>query len=187
MAKFDFYTQKPTKEEIVEFQTYYLTKPKLNLGCNKDIRKDYLNIDILDCFNDDGEGIDLIIDLALIHNIIPKNSAKEILVYDVLEHFPFQVTRQLLKNWVSLLKPEGKIIVRVPDLYRLSDALRSGKLPIFQVQKLIYGGQDYEFNYHMAGFTGELLEGYLLGTGCKETVQVVKEDNSYNVTIVATK
>jgi hypothetical protein len=55
------------------------------------------------------------------------------------------------------------------------------------VQRLIYGGQDYEFNFHKAGFTGDMLEGYLLGCGCSRIIQVVRERDTFNVTVVARK
>lgn len=157
-------------------------KPRLNLGCNSDIRDTYINIDILDTI----EGVDIVADVKNLL-FIQKESVEEILAYDLLEHFPFSETTAILKNWISKLKKDGKIIVRVPDLEKISKKVVDGTLPIFEAQRLIYGGQDYEFNFHFAGFTSGMLEGLLLASGCTSIVQIVRENDSHNVTIVAKK
>lgn len=184
MAVFDLIKNNGWRDvdEMFEFQKLVATKKKLNLGSNVDLRDSHINVDIMDF-----EGLDLRCDIKNLPEYIPPNSIEELLAYDVLEHFPFIETKQLLTDWVSWLAPEGKIIVRVPDLQRLSDALINSKLTVWDVQKLIYGGQDYEYNYHKTGFTSQYLEGLLIGAGCSETIQVIKEDDSFNCTIVARK
>lgn len=165
-----------------EFINHCEKKPKLNLGSNVDIRPGFVNVDILDI-----PGLDLICDITHLDLYMPKNTFTEILCYDLLEHFPFAETTKLLSQWVSWLASDGKIIVRTPDMERLAHALIDKTIPTFEIQRLIYGGQDYEFNFHKAGFSGDMLEGLLRGAGCSEIIQVVREPDTFNVTIVARK
>lgn len=153
---------------------------KLNLGCGEDIKEGYLNIDIRLL-----PGVDLVWDVSNLPDNITE--VEEINAYDILEHFPFARTREILLHWISRLKPGGKIIVRVPDLQKILTKLVENKLPDFEAQRLVFGGQEYIGNFHFAGFTQGMLEGYLLGCGCSEVIQVVREENSHNVTLVAKK
>ena len=153
---------------------------KLNLGCGTDIKKEFINIDFRSL-----PGVNMIADIENLDELFADNTVDEINAYDVLEHFSFIKTTSVLRNWIKKLKPKGKIIVRVPDLEKILAQLVNYKLPIFEAQRLIYGGQDYEGNFHFAGFTQGLLEGLLLGCGCSEIIQVIKEPDSHNVTVVA--
>jgi predicted SAM-dependent methyltransferase len=155
---------------------------KLNLGCGTDIKEGFLNIDIRTL-----EGVGLVMDVSNLDSHFTDDSVDEIDAYDVLEHFSFTRTTDILKNWISKLKSGGKIIVRVPDLQKILTELTTSKLPIFEAQRLVYGGQDYPHNFHCAGFTQGMLEGLLLGCGCTQIIQVVKEPDSHNITIVALK
>lgn len=184
MAVFDLIKNNGWKnvDEMYEFQKLIATKKKLNLGSNIDLRDTHINVDIMDF-----EGLDLRCDIKNLHEYMPANSFDELLAYDVLEHFPFAQTKQLLADWVCWLAPGGKIIVRTPDIERLAYALLNSKLPVFEVGRLIMGGQDYEWNYHKSIFSSAYLEGLLIGVGCSEIIQIVKENDSFNCTVVAKK
>jgi hypothetical protein len=155
---------------------------KLNLGCGEDIKENFTNIDIRSL-----RGVDLVADITNLDGLFLDESVDEIHAYDVLEHFSFTITRRVLTNWIKKLKPGGQIIVRVPDLVKILDRFVNGSLPAFEAQRLVFGGQDYEFNYHYAGFTEGMLEGFLLGCGCSEVIQVVRNEKDHNVTLVARK
>lgn len=83
---------------------------KLNLGCGKDIRKDYLNVDIIN-----NEGVDVICDF---NRLLPfeSNSFDEIICYDVLEHI--KERNLIVKEIHRILKKGGIIKINVP--YALS-------------------------------------------------------------------
>lgn len=153
---------------------------KLNLGCGTDIKKGFCNVDIRKI-----DGVDMVADVRSLP--VPDNSIEEINAYDVLEHLPFQETVSTLTHWIDKLKPGGKIIVRVPDLEKILRKLVNNELPAFEAQRLVFGGQDYPENFHSAGFTGAMLEGLCLGCGCSEIIQLVRENDSHNVTVVARK
>jgi len=178
---FDF-TEQPIPQDSFEgLMDFYKENPKLNLGCGEDIREGYVNIDLVPW-----DGLTLRADVRNMP-FFPSNVAEQILAYDVLEHFSYHHTKKVLSEWIRLLKPEGEFIVRVPDMAKIAKALLDKELPAFEASRLLYGGQDYGLNYHMAGFTAGLLEGLVLGCGCREIVQVVTEDDSHNITVVAKK
>lgn len=156
---------------------------KLNLGCGEDIKEGFVNIDIRQL-----PGVDLCMDITHIPDSkVANETVDEINAYDVLEHFSFIQTTDVLKNWISKLKKGGIIIVRTPDLQKILTRFLAGDLPLFEAQRLVFGGQEYEYNFHKAGFSQEMLEGLLLGCGCSEVIQVVRSDTDHNVTVVARK
>jgi predicted SAM-dependent methyltransferase len=155
---------------------------KLNLGCGSDIKQGFINIDIREL-----PGVNLVTNIENLDKYYTPESVDEINAYDVLEHFSFNKTVGVLTNWISKLKVGGKIIVRVPDLTKIFSRFLENQLPFFEAQRLLFGGQDYPSNFHCAGFSQEYLEGLLLGCGCREIVQIVRERDSHNVTLVAIK
>ena len=181
MTIYNFIKNRGEAQEA-EFQEYFNVRKKLNLGCNVDIRPDYVNIDIIETLPPDV----VIADVSDMY-FIPNGSCTDILAYDLLEHLPFSLTVPVLKHWIAKLAPEGRIIVRTPDLARISKKFQTGELPVFEMQRLLFGGQEYKYNFHYAGFTSDYLEGLVLGAGCSKIVQVVKEPDSYNCTIVGIK
>jgi len=84
---------------------------KLNIGCGKDLRKDFIN---LDSHNDDGA--DVCFDLNDIYkgNKLPfkDNQFEEILMYDVLEYIPYPLP--ILKEIHRVCKIDGLIKIKVP-------------------------------------------------------------------------
>ena len=137
------------------------------------------------------KGVDLLYDLSRSLDFIPSISANEILAYDVLEHFPFGKVPKILNDWVRILNIDGKIVIRVPDMRFIAKRLLSGELPAFEVQRLLFGGQENDHDFHCMGFTGDFLEALLIGCGCSKIIQRVQGENedppSHNVTLVAVK
>lgn len=153
---------------------------KLNLGSGNDIKEGFINIDIREL-----PGVDLVSDIRKLPYL--PESIDEINAYDVLEHFSFKETVYILKYWISFLKPGGLIIIRVPDLAKILNKFLTGQLPTFEAQRLVFGGQTHNFDYHSAGFSEGMLEGMLLASGCSEVIQAIREETSHNITLVARK
>ncbi len=126
---------------------------KLNLGCGNDIRSGYINIDCRPL-----EGVDIIGDISDEAFMRGFTNAEEIIAYDVIEHFPRKEARRLLRLWSSLLKPGGLIKIRCPDIRHASSLNMSDE----NLELLLYGGQDYEQNYHRCGFTLKMLKELLI-------------------------
>jgi SAM-dependent methyltransferase len=86
---------------------------KLNLGCGDKILPGYVNVDVVEARA--GMRPDVICDL---HDLAPfaDNSADEILSVHVVEHFWRWEVRDILREWMRVLKPGGRMIVECPNL-----------------------------------------------------------------------
>jgi predicted SAM-dependent methyltransferase len=107
---------------------------KLNLGCGKDIREGYENIDISVC--DAFEAIVKQMDVRRLD--YPDNSADEIVAIDVLEHIEFWEIRATLHEWWRVLKPDGKLIIRTDNFEAIAEMFLKGELGIEELQFFVH-------------------------------------------------
>lgn len=86
---------------------------KLNLGCGDKILPGYVNVDVVEARA--GMKPDVICDL---HDLAPFDdaSAEEILSVHVVEHFWRWEVGDVLREWVRVLKPGGRMIVECPNI-----------------------------------------------------------------------
>jgi SAM-dependent methyltransferase len=86
---------------------------RLNLGCGDKILPGYVNVDVVEARA--GMKPDVVCDL---HDLAPFDdaSADEILSVHVVEHFWRWEIRDVLREWVRVLKPRGKMIVECPNI-----------------------------------------------------------------------
>jgi len=84
-----------------------MKKNKINLGCGKGIKKNFLNIDF-----EKFEGVDLIFDLNKIPYPFKKNEIEEVLMHNVLEHLnePYQIMKEIFR----ICKTNARISIKVP-------------------------------------------------------------------------
>lgn len=80
---------------------------KLNLGCGKDIKRDYINMDKVKM-----DGVDIVWDLNKIPYPFTDDYFDEIYASQVLEHVDDLV--QVFEELYRILKPGGTLIVKVP-------------------------------------------------------------------------
>lgn len=92
---------------------------KLNLGCGDKILPGYVNVDVVESRK--GKRPDVICDL---HELVPfpDNSADEILSVHVVEHFWRWEVLDVLREWVRVLKPGGKMVLECPNLQSACEA-----------------------------------------------------------------
>jgi predicted SAM-dependent methyltransferase len=188
---------------------------KLNLGCGRDLRPGYVNVDFRPI-----SGVDQYYDLSKFPWPWADGSAEEILMLDFLEHFPYRQTYTILHECWRVLAPGGKLIVQVPDLeqcgraalmLRPHDCNKCGyhfggihlkkeehgcpecgqthmQIARAAVQRL-YGGQDYEGNFHHNAFMSEMLVEYLERSGFEdvEWLEVDHQRKNWNMMASATK
>jgi len=141
---------------------------KLNLGCGGDKRKGWVNIDVNSKF-----APDRVLDVRKLD--YQNNSVDEILALDILEHFSYNETLPILKEWIRVLKPGGIIAIRVPSLKRIFERYLGHKINGEQAAKMLYGSQENEYNYHKAGFDKDYLVKLLKETGI--AISEVWDDN----------
>lgn len=73
-----------------------------------------------------------------------------ILASDILEHFPFRYTKGLLLEWSRVLKSDGVIEIRTPNLEWA--AIMYDKQNAQFISHHIFGGQEYQGNFHYVMF-----------------------------------
>lgn len=175
---------------------------RLNLGCGKDVREGYLNVDLF-------PPCDVVVDLSVLPWPWNDGSADEIMMLDFLEHFPWSKTDNILEECWRVLKPGGHLVVQVPDFQECAKALLM--LPGFMCnfcgfefseQKLflgnfflcdkcgrvwddissaavarIFGGQDRPGNWHFTTFTKDTLLIHLKRNGFGEARFLERNEN----------
>lgn len=153
----------PIKYKTLSEFDYSKYPKKLNLGCGFDIRPDCINIDFQDFHNPD-----LVADIRKL-DMLPSGLYDEIIAQDCLEHFPRCDTEPTLSEWSRLLKTEGILKIRVPDLIGLLELfLWKDKQSIEDQETLVqclFGTQAYHGDWHLTGFTEVLLKHYLERAG----------------------
>lgn len=84
-------------------------------------------------------------------------SLAEIYMCHVLEHFSFEESEQLLKNFGKKLKVGGVLRLSVPDFDKLVLAYNANKNDLDLIKFALMGGQDYEYNFHKSVYNLNLL------------------------------
>lgn len=175
--------QEEDQEMVVEHFDYNKYPDKLNLGCGFDIRKGYLNIDLQPFHSPD-----LVADICNL-KMLPSNYYKEIIAQDCLEHIPRPETQSVLLEWSRLLKPGGKLLLRVPNVLGLLRLFSMDEYNCIEKhQELIqclFGTQAYNGDFHYTGFTELTIKYYLESAGL--TILSIKPKDEWLFDIIAQK
>ena len=86
---------------------------KLNLGCGDKILDGYVNVDVVQ--ERAGRYPDVNCDIRKL-DVFSDNYCDEILAVHVIEHFWRWEVEAVLKEWIRVLKPGGKMILECPNL-----------------------------------------------------------------------
>lgn len=114
---------------------------KLHLGCGEKHIDGYINIDIRPM-----NSVDKVDNIKYLRSF-KKNSVDVIYSASVLEHFIRWEYKNALKRWYDILKPEGILRLGVPDFEAIVNYYIEEK-KIDPIMGLLYGGQDYDQNFH---------------------------------------
>jgi len=153
--------------------TGFLNMLRLNLGCGRDIKSGYTNVDARAL-----PGVDVRCDVFALSKFAP-GTVDEIFAKDILEHCPRRQVTEAVRRWVSLLRPGGKITIVCPNLHLLATRWMRGELTTEHYVRQVYGEQDCEENTHRNGFDKGLLVDLLRGAGMRR-VEVVHENHDNN-------
>lgn len=92
---------------------------KLNLGCGDKILEGYVNVDVAE--SRAGKRPDVLCDLRVLAPF-EENCADEILSVHVVEHFWRWEVVGILKEWLRVLKPGGRMVLECPNLQSACEA-----------------------------------------------------------------
>lgn len=150
---------------------------KLNLGCGDKILPGYVNVDVVEARA--GMKPDVICDL---HDLAPFGdaSADEILSVHVVEHFWRWEIRDVLREWVRVLKPGGRMIVECPNIESacrdfLQDPVNASREDQAgqRTMWVFYGDPKWKdpLMIHRWGYTPESLRALLAEVGLRDVRQ----------------
>lgn len=116
----------------------------------------------------------------------------EILSWSVVEHISWRNIKEVLTNWKKVLRPGGKLEIWVPDLEYLCTMYKEGNVDehldksyIEAAQKVIghyspsvwamikmFGGQDYQENFHAAMYDWPTMQQMLTFIGFQQVERI---------------
>lgn len=132
----------------------------LNLGSGDKPLKDYINIDSRKECNPD-----LVCDIRKLP--YGDNSVDRILGSDIIEHVGRLEVETVLKEWYRVLKPDGILIIKTPNVDTIIDAYQVKKISFEELVRKLYGNQTYVEDTHRTGFNPENLKQLLVSVGFK--------------------
>lgn len=160
------------KYRQIKFQRLLLScksPHKLNLGAGNVILSEYINIDIRKL-----PGIDLIADVADLSFIVDE-SIDEIYTCHTLEHISHQTVLLVLKEWLRVIKPGGKLVLSVPDFDKIIRIYSKTGKSVWNIKSPLMGEQDYLEDAHYAVFNYQYLEQILLHAGFTKVELLTKK------------
>jgi len=140
---------------------------KLNVGCGSRKIHGFVNLDARSDVNPDA-----VCDVSS----VSKSYSNVDLIYacHVLEHFSKKQSshstltwNDILKDWYSALREGGILRISVPDFKKVCDHYRENK-NLDAIMCLIYGGQNYDFDFHFHAWDFETLKRDLKSVGFRE-------------------
>ncbi len=131
---------------------------KLNLGCGRDIKPSFLNLDL---YSDNPEVIYCDV------RILPfaDNSADLIIANDILDTFSHREIDAILKEWRRVLKSDAEILIRVPNLKAQVETYLSGEWDADVASYMLLGAQTNPVDYRCAAFDIKSISAKLLKAG----------------------
>lgn len=137
----------------------------LDIGCGENKLEAAIGLDI-----DKTKDVDVIADAQY----LPFKDEVFEYVYSshLIEHFSHREVKEVVKEWVRVLKKGGTIEIRCPWL-RIR-ALMFFLRPTWENIRNIYGGQEHEWNFHKCGFNFKLLKELLQECGIVKVKRVVR-------------
>ena len=160
------YGTKIIKDNGMKNMLRYNKHIKLNVGSGGVEVPGYISVDKYDT------RANIIMDVLELE--LPENSVEEILASHLFEHINPYNAVDLLKKWLKILKPGGKLIMEVPDIEALCrDFVTANKQGRYGILNCIYGavntkegGAPSEITSpHLWGWYPEIMGDHLMSAG----------------------
>ncbi len=136
----------------------------LDIGCGE-VKKGNIGVDLRRT-----DSVDVVADAT---KLPFKNEAfDEVRSSAVIEHFGHREVRNVVVEWVRVLRIGGALEIECPDLR--ARAFLFFLNPTLENVVNVYGGQEYLGNYHKCGFSYELLKALLESCGIKQVKRIIK-------------
>ncbi len=141
-----------------------MSKLAIDVGCGETKVKGSIGVDIRRV-----HAVDILADVRK----LPFKDESVDIVYSnhTIEHFSHTEIKSVLKEWVRVLRVGGIIEISCPDL-RIRSLLFFLN-PTWGNIKNIYGGQDYDSNYHKCGFSYGILKNFLKACGIVQVRRII--------------
>jgi predicted SAM-dependent methyltransferase len=130
---------------------------KLNLGCAKDIKEGYINIDLYD---------HPLVTKCDVRNLsfINDSTVDEIYAKDVLEHMSFSDGEKAIKEWSRVLKINGKIFIQTINLDKQIESYLNRVWSIKDFNHMLFAGVSWTDrkpeaeDFHKCAYNFELIK-----------------------------
>lgn len=139
----------------------YNSLKKLHLGCGTKHLDGYINIDIRYL-----PGVDEVNNIKFLRNYAD-GSIDEIYACHVLEHFGRWEYKDVLRRWYELLSANGILRIAVPNFEAVCEHYTKHK-NLKLLMGFLYGGQDYNENFHYVAFDFKTLKADMENIGYGE-------------------
>lgn len=133
---------------------------KLHLGCGEKYIPGFIHVDIRKF-----DHIDYVTSVDNL-NMFKNNSVNLIYASHLLEHFKRFETEKVLSEWYRVLKEGGVLRIAVPDFEKIIEVYLKNR-NLDELIGLLYGRQDYKYNYHYKVFDFNSLSNMLTKVGFK--------------------
>lgn len=162
----------------------YKDRPiRLNLGCGPYLMEGYINIDL---YNPDADINCDVRDLSRYE----AGSVDVVYAGHLLEHFSPYKVMDLLREWVRVLKPKGRLVLELPDIEECCKHYATAdKAKKYEILTCIYGQLPDVIVPHQYGWDLELLTDHLTWAGCENIVKLPQQvyHGGYNMRIECQK
>lgn len=169
---------------------------KLNLGCAKDVKDGWVNVDMYyqhpDVLNKN------ILDLEY-----EEASIEAIHAHDIIEHLPYSAAIQNLQKWLKWLKKDGELSLQTTNFDKIFEAYQSNVWTLNNLNHMLFAGVNYtdvgsqDCDFHKSVYSKDWLVkilgemGYHIISVHEDQIDTALKNNpmchNLNVTILAKK
>ena len=155
--------ENPMQPKILNHEKFNLSGSKrLNLGCGHISLADYINIDAREL-----PGVDVVADVTSLPYV--GFSVDEIRAAHLVEHFSNQALKDtVLPYWHELLIQGGELNLIAPDAKAMIDGYIHGEFSFEELREVIFGGQEYDGDFHFTMLEPTAFVGLLKEVGFQE-------------------